>query len=38
MDRRASLGLNGRYPIFATYENGKVGRPPGEGAIVPCRW
>lgn len=27
LDRRRELGLNGRHPIFATYETGKVGRP-----------
>jgi integrase len=27
MDRRAQLGLNGRHPIFATYETGNLGRP-----------
>jgi integrase len=27
LERRRSLGLNGRHPIFATYEVGKVGRP-----------
>jgi integrase/recombinase XerD len=26
MDRRASLGLNGRHPVFATYEEGKLGQ------------
>lgn len=27
LDRRARYGLNGRHPIFATYEAGKLGRP-----------
>jgi integrase/recombinase XerD len=27
LERRKSLGLNGRHPIFATYEVGRVGRP-----------
>lgn len=27
LDRRKSLGLNGRHLIFATYETGKVGQP-----------
>lgn len=27
LDRRAAYKLNGRQPIFATYETGKVGRP-----------
>lgn len=27
LDRRKTLGLNGRHPIFATYEVGKMGRP-----------
>lgn len=27
LDQRRALGLNGRHPIFATYEMGKAGRP-----------
>jgi len=27
LDRRPALGLNGRHPVFATYETGNLGKP-----------